>query len=74
MSKWRDISSAPKDKPVLLRIDNSAIEGEWDPETTRDGSSYGPGKWAVVTLNSHGCSCCSSDNPDPTHWMPLPTV
>lgn len=71
--KWRDMKTAPKDKPVLLNIENCAIEGQWDNETTTDGSySYGPGKWTVVSLSSHGCGCCAGDNDDPTGWAPLP--
>ncbi len=73
MSEWQPIETAPKDGgSVLLFIDRTAIEGQWDNETRADGYVYGDGKWVVDSLPSHGCGCCSYDNPEPTHWMPLP--
>jgi hypothetical protein len=67
---WNSIASAPKDgSHILLLIDGQAIEGWWyvpkweaEPE------------WEVVSMHSHGCGCCSSDNDPPTHWMPLPKM
>jgi hypothetical protein len=70
---WQTIETAPRDgTPVLLLIDGVAIEGEWDKQTRADGYVYGDGQWEVVSLLSHGCSCCSQQNPAPTAWMPLP--
>jgi hypothetical protein len=69
---WQAIETAPRDgTPVLLLIDGVAIEGEWDKQTRADGYVYGDGQWEVVSLPSHGCSCCSQQNPAPTAWMPL---
>ena len=28
--------------------------------------------WMPVVLNSHGCGCCSSEDEEPTHWIPIP--
>lgn len=65
---WKPIESAPKDgTSIILLIDGSVIEGQWLV------TGYRPkGIWEVVTLDSHGCGCCSDNNSDPTHWMPLP--
>ena len=71
---WQPIETAPKDGThVILWIEGSAIEGQWDSQTRNDGTSYGPGTWEVLILPSHGCGCCSNENDPPTHWMPLPT-
>ena len=66
---WNSIASAPKDgSQILLLIDGQAIEGWWYAE------HYSGGKWEVVSMHSHGCGCCSSDNDPPTHWMALPEM
>ncbi len=63
--KWKPMHTAPKDgAPVLLLIEGRAIEGYWEDR-------WDP-KWHVVSLDSHGCGCCSRDNEDPTGWCPLP--
>lgn len=62
---WKPIANAPRDGTrILLLIGTRAIEGWWN-ET--DG-------WQVVDLPSHGCGCCSYENPTPTHWAPLPNL
>ena len=62
--KWRNIKKIPPDKSVLLRYaDGIVIEGQWSSELK---------EWWPIRLNSHGCSCCASDNPEVTHWMPKP--
>ena len=61
----RQMHKAPKDGThVLLLIDGQWIEGWW-----MDG--YDP-RWRVVTMDSHGCGCCGSDDPEPTSWLRLP--
>lgn len=62
---WQPIDTAPKDKSILLHIDGSIIEGEWREDLK---------KWKVIVLEVHGCGCCSSDDPPPSHWMPLPDL
>lgn len=60
---WKPIADAPRDVSILLLIGSYAIEGYWDDDED---------KWEVIDLPSHGCGCCSSENPEPTHWAPLP--
>jgi len=56
--QWQPISTAPKDDtPILLFLDNVIIQG----------NGLHP-----ITLNSHGCGCCSDSNGPITHWRPLP--
>jgi hypothetical protein len=63
---WQPIESAPKDgTAVLLLIEGEAIQGHW----VTHGNT--PSEWKVIRLSSHGCGCCSSRNPNPTHWQPL---
>lgn len=69
MTEWQDIATAPKDRPIILFVDGSAIEGEWNNQICADGSRWGPGRWEYVGLPSHGCGCCSSEDPDPTNWL-----
>ena len=30
--------------------------------------------WDPAVLPSHGCGCCSGNNPEPTRWFPLPPL
>ena len=70
MSEWQPIETAPGvGVPILLRIDGQAIEG------VRVTKSYAKqSEWDPISLNSHGCGCCGSDDSEPTHWAPLPTL
>jgi hypothetical protein len=62
MTDWKPISTVPKDgSAILLLIDGNAIEGQWEGHF-----------FSVVSLPSHGCGCCSDNNPLPTGWHPLP--
>lgn len=64
---WKPIGDVPKDGThVLFLMDGVVIEGWY--ETGSDDH------WKVVRVLSHGCGCCSSDNTEPTGWMPLPTL
>ena len=74
MTTWQPIESAPKDgTPIILLVNGVAIEGRWDDQSYPDKNIfYGDGEWDVISLPSHGCGCCSGDDPLPTHWMPLP--
>lgn len=66
--KWRPIESAPKDgTPIMLLIDDVAIEGSWY------APQYGKPRWYPEALCSHGCGCCGSEDGPATHWCPLPT-
>lgn len=70
---WQPIETAPRDGTViLLFIEDHVIDGSWDRFVRQDGSIYEPTSWDVARLSSHGCGCCSSENDQPTHWMPLP--
>lgn len=63
---WQPIETAPKDgTSILLYVDGCVIEGNY-----RGSEDYK--YWGYVSLNSHGCGCCGEDDPEPTHWMPLP--
>jgi len=66
---WNSIDTAPKDGSyILLLIDDKAIEGWWY------AGGYPNGSWKVISLHSHGCGCCSSEDDPPTHWMALPEM
>ena len=71
--KRKAMTNAPKDRQILLLIDDCWIEAGWDNETRADGYKYGDGKWSPVGLPSHGCGCCSYEDPEPTAWSELPT-
>lgn len=75
MSQWRDISTAPKDRTVVL------LYGIWASEISRpvpkpttdigfwnDGASDHPGNdwWELLTGAGYACWM------RPSHWMPLP--
>ncbi len=69
--KWKPMHTAPKDATtILLLVDGNAIEGfrnmDYDAE---DGYSR---QWSTISLDSHGCGCCGSEDDPPTHWMKLP--
>ena len=65
--EWQPIETAPDvGVPVLLLIDGQAIEG------VRIKRSYASQQeWEPISLASHGCGCCGSDDSDPTHWRSL---
>lgn len=66
MMDWQPIETAPRDGTgiLLYYAGIGAIEGEWY-------AKYG-GEWSVVTIDAHGCGCCSGDSDQPVAWMPLP--
>lgn len=70
--EWQPIESAPKDgTSVLLLVNNFAIEGLWCQPVDRNRRPF----WDIATIIAvHGCGCCGGDNPEPTHWMPLPPL
>jgi hypothetical protein len=68
MSEWQPISTAPKDKDILL----SCYYPGWGYEPPSShvaigfwGNSYGKGCWVN---ESH----YPFESTTPTHWMPLP--
>ena len=67
------IETAPKDgtEILLLFTHDGAIQGSWFVGKRPNGTVYAQ-RWNVIALPSHGCGCCSSDDDNPTHWMPLP--
>ena len=69
MSEWQPIETAPGvGVSVLILIGGQAIEG------VRIKRSFeGQCEWEPIWLEAHGCGCCGSHDPEPTHWMPLPT-
>lgn len=67
-----DMSSAPLDKSVILRFDDVVISGHWNAKILPNGKSWGIPCWEVDGLPSHGCGCCSYDNPAPDAWMEMP--
>lgn len=76
MSEWQPIETAPRDgTDIIILVDNMAIQGYF--HTPKDIPVHATwirrdGRWEYITLESHGCGCCSSYDPPPTHWMPLP--
>ena len=50
----------PGTKAVIARIDGAWIEMRGE-------------KLEPIFLDSHGCGCCSRSDPDPTHWIAVPT-
>ena len=79
MSKWRDISTAPKDGTEII----GCYFCKWDDQ---DASFYGPwtmawrnGKWlpswdgmrVVEHMSDFGTDYKTLDS-NPSHWMPLP--
>jgi hypothetical protein len=74
--EWQPIETAPKDGTCcILLVNGMAIEGCWEEQDVWVPSQekwVKRGVWSVVSLPSHGCDCCSSDNEAPTHWVPLP--
>lgn len=65
MTEWKPIETAPKDgTEVILLIEDVIIKGQY----ISGAFPY----WRVDVLPSHGCGCCSEDDPSPSHWMPLP--
>jgi hypothetical protein len=63
---WQPIETAPRDGThILVLMEDAMIEAWWD-------TTYGTGEWDCVSVSRHGCGCCSSENDEPTHWMPLP--
>lgn len=64
--KWKTIDSAPKDgTDILTLIEGECIQGRYINDITYP-------YWQYISLNSHGCGCCADNDPEPTHWMPLP--
>jgi hypothetical protein len=53
------------DQDVLLLTGSGIIEG------SRTNGDYGD--WNFITLNFHGCGCCSGDSDEVSHWQPLPS-
>lgn len=69
----RPLRTAPRDGThVLLHIDGQWVEGWWQELIGSNGMAYGLPYWDVARVPSHGCGCCSYDNPEPTAWAPLP--
>lgn len=74
MSRWKDISTAPKDgtankhdgTAVLLANSATGVRyvGRWFYYTEDAGEPYNWAGWV--------CSFTGEDMPEPTHWMPLP--
>ena len=64
---WQPIETAPKDGThILVIIEDAVVEAWWD-----ENEGY-RSEWSTPSLSSHGCGCCSGNNDEPTHWMPLP--
>ena len=69
--KWEPIETAPKDgTPIIGLWGESAVERHWwVPQF-----AHMPPRWSPVSLDTHGCGCCGSDDEPPTHWMPKPEL
>jgi len=58
MSGWKPIETAPKTAPILVYTIDGGIDVVWWQRDFLDGSEY----WQNEAY----------DDPQPTHWMPLP--
>lgn len=69
---WQPISTAPKElQPILLWL---PPVGGWLAGPWRGSWSYADETWTLHTplLAADGRAICLTENPEPTHWMPLP--
>lgn len=67
-TKNTNMDDAPKDRPILLLIEDSWIEAFW-----HQNKKYNPnGSWSIASFSSNGCGCCSGINDDPVAWAELP--
>jgi hypothetical protein len=64
--KVKPIATAPKDRPILLKVEEGWIQASWIKPTNYSG------EWDFITLPEHGCGCCFNSDSKPTHWMELP--
>jgi hypothetical protein len=67
--EWQDIATAPKDgTSILLHYYGQAVEGRYSPSEIRGhmGSSR-------MQLWRTAAGVIHQHEPQPTHWMPLPT-
>lgn len=62
------MKTAPKDRPILILVEGSWIEAQWYHPDYLDKGRYAP-----VSLPSHGCGCCAEEDPEPEAWAELPT-
>ncbi|CAH1205756.1 hypothetical protein PAECIP111893_02410 [Paenibacillus plantiphilus] len=68
--KWKPIDTAPKDGTSILVLNND----KYVYEARYDEDSWNKCKWKFASADQHGCGCCSGDDDEPTHWMPLPQM
>lgn len=66
----------PKDRPILLKIDDNWIQAEWRQNALgaweKGGNSQKIGAFVPIALSSHGCGCCGGDDSPPTEWAEIP--
>jgi|TARA_R110000796_G_scaffold169416_1_gene286270 hypothetical protein len=56
----------PKENEGVLTLTNGdVIEGYME----KNGDEI---EWWFISLQIHGCGCCSRDDDEVTHWQPLP--
>jgi hypothetical protein len=70
MSEWKPIDTAPRDKEILIFVQNdyggNIFMARWD----KDESAIRPKpRW---TSSSPAYKAITAINGPPTHWMPLP--
>jgi len=70
---------APEINVVIAKIENQWIQVTQNREEIYDEESNYQGRipepwerFQAAWLPSHGCGCCASNNPTPTHWMEIP--
>lgn len=68
LKKHLDMNKAPKDRAILLKINDIWIQAEWIDDKNHPECSC----WYREQLSSHGCGCCAGGDPDPTAWFELP--
>jgi len=68
MSEWQDISTAPKDRTVLVN-DTTGLHGQWVAAHWMQGDEWCG--WIYdddLALDSTPCG------PEPTHWLDVPPL
>jgi hypothetical protein len=68
--KWINVKDGvpPKHTDLCLLTDSGIIQGNyvgWEDEYSDTDN------WEFISLDVHGCGCCSYDTDVVTHWMLL---
>lgn len=74
--KWQPMDTAPKDGSWILLAFSPVARFDFEQENRNDPPVVAQARWVdwwqVLDLNSHGCGCCSYNNPEPIGWTDIP--